>query len=129
MANNQTKVDHGKFHLLLSTQEGTCIQIEYFTAKYCKAKTLLGININNKLKFYVHVGIIGKKANRKLNTFTKINYMELPKNRILTNAFFTIQFNYCPAIWMFHSRSLNNKMNSFFKRCQRIIHNQILKNY
>ena len=33
LANNQTKVDHGKCHLLLSTQESTCIQIEYFTVK------------------------------------------------------------------------------------------------
>ena len=130
LANNQTKADHGKFHLLLSTQERTCVQIEYFKVKYCKTKTLLGISINNRLKFRVHDSIIGQKANRKLNALAKItNYMELSKNRILMNAFFTIQFNYCPAIWMFYSRSLNNKINGFFKRCQRIIHSQILKNY
>ena len=91
LANNQMKVHHGKFHLLLSTPESTCIQIEYFTVKYCKTKALLGINIKNKLTFHVHVGIIGQKANRKLNAFAKTtNYMELPKNRILMNAFFTI---------------------------------------
>ena len=116
--------------MLLSTQESTYIQIEYFTVKYCKTKTLLGININYKLKFHVYVGIIGQKANRKLNALAKItNYMELPKNRILMNAFFTIQFNYCPAIWMFHSRSLNNKINGFFKLCQGIIHNNKLLNF
>ena len=130
LANSQTKVDHGKFHLLLSTPERTCIPIEYFTIKFCKAKTLLGININNKLTFHVHVGIIGQKVNIKLNALAKITkYMVLPKNHILMNAFFTIQFNYCPVIWMFYSRPLNNKINGFFKRCQRIIHNQILKNY
>ena len=103
-ANNQTKADHDKYHLLLSTQESTCVKIEYFTVKCCEAKTMLGININNKLKFHVYVGIIGQKANRKLNALTKItNYMELPKNLILMNAFFTIQFNYCPAIWMFQT--------------------------
>ena len=59
---------------------------------------LLGININSKLKFHVHVGIIGQKANRKLNALAKINHMELPKNRILVYGFFTKQFNYCPAI-------------------------------
>ena len=32
----------------------------YFTEKYCKTKTLLGININSKLKFQVDVGIIGQ---------------------------------------------------------------------
>ena len=130
LANNQTKADHGKFHLLLSSQESTCIQIEYFTVKYSKTKTLLGININNRLKFQVHDSIIGQKTNRKLNALAKItNYIELSKNRILMNAFFTIQFNYCPAIWMFHSRSLNNKINGFFKGCQRVLHNQILKHY
>ena len=77
----------------MSTQENTWIQIEYFTVKYCKTKTLLGININSKLKFHVHVGIIGQKANRKLNALAKINYMELPKNRILMNEFFKIQFS------------------------------------
>ena len=104
LANNQTKADHGKCHLLLSTQESTSVKIEYFTVKCCEAKTMLGININNKLKFHVYVGIIGQKANRKLNALIKItNYMELPENLILVNAFFTIQFIYCPAIWMFHS--------------------------
>ena len=92
------------------------IQIEYFTVKYGNIKTLLGINIKAKLKFHVHVGIIGQKANRKLNALAKItNYMELSKNDILMNAFFTIQFNYCPAIWMCHSCSLNNKINGFFR--------------
>ena len=55
LANNQTKGNHDKCHLLLSTQRSTCIQIEHITIKYCKAKTLKGININNKVKFDIHV--------------------------------------------------------------------------
>ena len=106
------------------------IQIEYFTVKYGNTKTLLGINIKAKVKFHVHFGIIGEKANRKLNALGKIaNYMELRKNGILMNAFFTIQFNYCPAIWMCDSCSLNNKINGFLERCQRIIHNHKFFNF
>ena len=106
------------------------IQIEYFTVKYGNTKTLLGINVKAKLKFHVHVGIFGQKANRKLNVLAKItNYMELRKNGILMNAFFTIQFNYCPAIWMCHSRSLNNKINGFLELCQKIIHNHEVLNF
>ena len=52
-----------------------------------------------------------------------INHMELPKRRILINAFWKAQFNYCPVIWMFHSRSLNNKINRLHERCLRIIYN------
>ena len=106
------------------------IQIEYFTVKYGNTKTLLGINIKAKVKFHVHFGIIGEKANRKLNALGKIeNYMELRKNGILMNAFFTIQFNYFLAIWMCHSCSLNNKINGFLERCQRIIHNHKFFNF
>ena len=106
------------------------IQIRYLTVKYGNTKTLLGINVKAKLKFHVHVGIFGQKANRKLNVLAKItNYMELRKNGILMNAFFTIQFNYCPAIWMCHSRSLNNKINDFLELCQKIIHNHEVLNF
>ena len=35
--------------------------------------------------------------------------MDLPRRRILMNAFFNAQFNCYPTIWMFHSHSLKNK--------------------
>ena len=55
--------------------------------------------------------------------------MELPKRRILMNAFFKAQFNYCPIIWMFHSRCLNNKINTFHERCLRMIYNDKILNF
>ena len=60
---------------------------------------LLGIVFDNKLKFDKHIENICQKANRKLNALVRVtNYMELPKRRILMNAFFKAQFNYCPVI-------------------------------
>ena len=32
------------------------------------------------------------------------------------------QFNYCPLVWMCHSRGLNNKINNIHKRALRIVH-------
>ena len=32
------------------------------------------------------------------------------------------QFNFCPLIWMFHSRRLNNKMNNVHKNALRIVY-------
>ena len=49
--------------------------------------------------------------------------MELPKRRILMNAYFKAKFNCCPVVWMFHSRSLNNKINRLYERCLRITYN------
>ena len=55
--------------------------------------------------------------------------MELPKRRILTNAFFKAQFNYCPTVWRFHNRSLNNKINRLHERCLRIIYKNKHSNF
>ena len=55
--------------------------------------------------------------------------MELHKRRILMNAFFKAQFNYCPAIWMFHSHTVNSKINRLHERCLRIIYNNKLSNF
>ena len=60
--------------------------------KIYKTETLVGISINNKLKFDIHAGINGQKPYRNLNALRKItNCMELPRNCILINAFFTVQ--------------------------------------
>ena len=51
-------------------------------------------------------------------------YMDLSKRRIVINAFFNSQFNYCPLIWMCHSRATNRKINGLHERCLRgIIYN------
>ena len=79
---------------------------------------------DNKLKFDKHIENICQKANRKLNALARVtSYVELSERCILMNAFFQAQFNYCPVIWMFHSRSLNNKINRLHERCLRIIYN------
>ena len=44
-------------------------------------------------------------------------YMNESKKRILMNSFFWSQCSYCPLVWMFHSRTLNNKINCFHERC------------
>ena len=82
------------------------------------------MTFDNKLKSEKHINTICQKANRKLNALARITpYMELTKRRILMNAFFDSQFNYCPLIWMFHSRNLNNKINRLHERCLRVIYN------
>ena len=73
---------------------------------------------------------ICQKADKKLNAFARVtNYMELTKRRILMNAFFKAQFSYCPAVWMFHNSSLNNKINRLHERYLKIIYNDEHSNF
>ena len=37
-------------------------------------------------------------------------------------AFVISQFNYCPLIWMFHNRALNNRINKIHKRALRLVY-------
>ena len=37
-------------------------------------------------------------------------------------AFITSQFSYCPLMWMFHSRNLNNKINRIHERALRLVY-------
>ena len=49
-------------------------------------------------------------------------YMSLSKEKIMINSCFNLQFSYCPLIWMFHSRIMNNKINRLHERCMRLIY-------
>ena len=84
---------------------------------------LLGIKIDNKLDFNDHVSMIYKKASHKLHALARISpFMNKNKLRVLMKAFIESQFGYCPLIWMFHSRKLNNKINRLHERALRLVY-------
>ena len=44
------------------------------------------------------------------------------KRKLIMNAFITSQFGYCPLVWMFHSREMNNRINRIHERSLRIVY-------
>ena len=84
------------------------------------SEKLLGITIDSKLNFKVHLEGIIKKASWKVNVLSTItSYM----NRTKRNLFFTFQFNYCPIVWMCHNRTISNKVNRLHERCLHSVYN------
>ena len=82
------------------------------------------MTIVSKLNFKEHLEGIIKKASRKVNVLCRITpYMNLNKQKLLMNSFFTTQFNYCPLVCMCHNRTVNNKINCLHERCLRIVYN------
>ena len=68
-----------------------------------------------------HINNLCKKASQKLNALARsAPYICLEKRKTVMKAYITSQFGYCPLVWMFHSRSLNNKINSLHERALRI---------
>ena len=72
---------------------------------------LLGMTIDNQLKFKKHIEDIYKKASDKLHALKRIRgYLTVEKTRILYNAFIDSQFNYAPLIPVFAGKALINKI-------------------
>ena len=119
---NHLKANPGKFHLLLSSKTPTDVSTGDASIKTSTKETLLGILIDSELSFDPHITSISSKASQKLHALGRIaTFMSFNKHRTLMKAFFEFQFNYCPLIWMFHSRTMNNKINRIHERALRLV--------
>ena len=84
---------------------------------------LLGINIDRSLKFDFHMLKVCSKANKKLTILSRMfKFLTFKKRRVLIKAFSESQFKYCPLVWMFLGRQINNKINYLHERTLRMIY-------
>ena len=91
---------------------------------------MLGVNVDSKLKFDMHVQYLLKTAGRKLTVLARMsNILTFSKLRILMKSFFESQFSYCPLVWMFCSRTLNNRINKLQERALRILYRDDISTY
>ena len=127
---NQMKANEEKLHLLLSKNSSVSITIKDTKVKNSACEKLLGIQIDNKLNFESHLNGLCKKASSKIHALARISpYWNQYKKKTLMNSFFTAQFGYCPLVWMFCSRTINNKINKLHERCLRLIYNDKSSTY
>ena len=83
------------------------------TVSNSKYEKLLGVKVDHELNFNEHVSSLCKKASQKVNALSRIaSYMTFDQRRLILNSFITSHFSYCPIVWMFHSRKLNERIIS-----------------
>ena len=46
--------------------------------------------------------------------------MSTEKRRLIFEVSIILQFNYCPLVWMFHTKQLNNRINSLHEKALRV---------
>ena len=122
---NALKANPDKFHLLLnSSDDKIYIDVDNHRIYNSPHEKLLGIYIDNKLSFDEHVTRLCKKASQKLHALARVSsYMTTEQRRKIMTAYINSQFGYCPLVWMFHSRTLNNRINKIHERSLRIVYN------
>ena len=115
--NNHMKANPGKCHIILSSSTQREIRFINTAIASRLSEKLLGITLDSELKFEKHIYNICNIVNKKLNTLHRIgSHISLDKRKMLLRAFIESQFSYCPLIWMFHSRTLNNKINRLHQK-------------
>ena len=127
---NGLLANSGKSHFLVSPYEKISLKILGSAIESRPSEELLGITIDSELTFHKYVTSLCSKANQKRSALARIaKYMTIDKRKILLNSFVTAQFNYCPLIWMCHSRTLNKKINRIHERALRIVYNDYKSNF
>ena len=113
----------GKCHLLTSSSLPVHIRITNTQISNVARVKLLGVNFEGRFYFDYHVNTLFKKANSKYHAFARVcNYMDTKKLRVLMKVFVTFQFFYCPVVWMFYSRALNNRINKIHEKALKIVY-------
>ena len=121
---NYLKLNADKCHLLVSGHsKDIYINVEEEIIECEPSVKLLGVTLDSKLNLNEHVSKICKKASQKLHALARIsNYICQDKLRMIMKAFIESQFGYCPLVWMFHSRTLNNRINRLHERALRLVY-------
>ena len=123
ISNNYLKANPDKCHLLVNTTGNIRISVRNETISNSSNQKLLGIRFNSNFCFDDHVASLCKKATQKLNALTRVaQYMNLAQPRSIMKALICSQFGYCPLVWMFHSRKINNRVNSLHERALRVVY-------
>ena len=124
-AYNHMKMNPDKCHLLVAGHRWEMVWANISDVKIREKNKvkLLGVTIDNDLKFDDHLNDLCRKAENKLSVLTRIfRFLSFDKRRLLVKGFFESQFKYCPLVWMFCSRKINGKINSLHKRALRLIY-------
>ena len=117
------KANADKCHLLITGNYEVSVNINEFEIESSDKEKLLGISIDTRLSFEHHITSLCKKSSQQFYALARIDhYVDFEKRRSLMKAFAISQFNYCPLIWMFHSRALSNKINKIHERALRLVY-------
>ena len=91
---------------------------------------VLGVTLDDRLKFDVHISNICKSASRQINALKRLSRYLDEKSRVLIyKSFIASNFNYCPVSWMFCGRKNANKLEKLQERALRFVFNDINGSY
>ena len=84
---------------------------------------VLGVTLDSKLRFDIHINQICNKVARQINALRRVSKYLNEDNRIATyRAFISSNFNYCPLAWIFCGSKNMTKLEKLQERALRFVY-------
>ena len=91
---------------------------------------ILGVTIDDKLNFNLHIDKICLKSANQLNALVRLKrFLENEERKALINSFVLSDSNYCPLVWMLTSAKSVHKIEAIPKRALRFLLNDYESSY
>ena len=123
---NGMKANPSKFQIMFLGRKDMsklCLNISGNLIPSSNEVKLLGVNIDNSLKFQAHVKELCRKVNLKVNAFIRLRpFLGEQKSKLIVNSVIMSNFSYCPLIWLFCTKGANNEINRTHKRALRALY-------
>ena len=122
--NNYMKLNQSKCHFLTcGSQEHLWIRVGDERIWESQSEKLLGMIVDKKLSFDLHLRTLCKKVNQKVSALARVvQILPFHKRHLIMKTFIESQFSYCPLVWMFCSNTMNNKINHIHERALRLVY-------
>ena len=127
--NNKMIVYPEKFQAIILDKQkhgysNETIKFNNKTVETVSSVRLLGVQLDDKLNFSLHVRNICKSAANQLSALIRLNnFLCFEGKRVLINSYFMSNFNYCPLVWMFSNATSLKKIENLKIRALRFLYN------
>ena len=132
---NKMIVNPGKIQGIIIDKKKQNHTAEYISIDQKNIKTsssvkLLGVHIDDKLNFNLHITKICRSAANQLHALIRLRmFLNFEEKKTLINSYFYSNFNYCPLVWMFSGAKSSNKFESLQKKALRFLYQDYLLSY
>ena len=91
---------------------------------------VLGVMLDNDMKYSSHIRNICVKASRQLNVLKRLSkYLNEQSRYAVYMSFMSSTFQYCPVVWMFCGKVNGNKLEKLHERALRFIYKDNTSGY
>ena len=125
--NNRMVANPKKFRGLITSRDGKMsipISVDGNTIISANEINVLGVTLDDKLKFNSHVQSLCFRASRQINSFKRIaKYLNVERRLAVLKSFILSNFSYCPVTWIFCGKKNCAKLEKLQERALRIVFN------